>query len=105
MGGFSNQNINPAAVRQDGLMGYPAISGSGQPSSQPEQPTPAPKVVVWKGSLIWSGMAPSGKKELQTVVYATTTNAADWYVSFIPPLMDYSKKHIFLAILIRGLRL
>jgi hypothetical protein len=34
-------------------------------------------------------MAASGKKELRTVVYATTTNAVDWYVCFIPFLMDY----------------
>jgi len=106
MGGFSGQNINPAAVRQDGVMGYPPIAGPSQPLSQPEQPTPASKVIVWKGSLIWSGIAPTGKKELRTVVYATTTNAADWYVFFIPFLMDYSKYlFIYLAILIHGLRI
>lgn len=82
MGGFSNQNINPAAVRQDGPMGYPPIAGASQPSSQPEQSTPPPKAVVWKGSLIWSGTAASGKKEFRTVVYATTTNPADWYVFY-----------------------
>ena len=104
MGGFSSQNINPAAGRQDGMMAYPAIAGPSQPSSQPEQP-PASKMVVWKGSLIWTGMAPSGKQELRTVVYATTTNVADWYVSFIPFSMDVFNFSIFIAILIRGLRI
>jgi len=82
MGGFSNQNVNPVAARQDGPMRYPAVAGPSQPSSQPEQPTAAQKVLVWRGSLIWSGMAASGKKEFQTVVYATTSNPVEWCVFF-----------------------
>ncbi|KIM40452.1 hypothetical protein M413DRAFT_445910 [Hebeloma cylindrosporum] len=74
MGGFSNQNVNPAAPRQDGQMGYPPIAGPSQP---PPQPTPAQREVVWNGSLLWSGVGPSGKKELRTAVYATTTNVAE----------------------------
>ena len=105
MGGFSNQNINPAAARQDAPMGYPAAAGPSQPS-QPSssQPTPAPRAIVWQGSLVWSGVAASGKKELQTVVYAATANVAEWYVSFFPRLWSiYIQKHIFIAMLIHGL--
>jgi len=84
MGGFSNQNVNPVAARQDGPMRYPAVAGPSQPSSQPEQPTAAQKVLVWRGSLIWSGMAASGKKEFQTMVYATTSNPVDCHANTWP---------------------
>jgi hypothetical protein len=106
MGGFSNQNITPPAARQDGLMRYPtAAAGPSQLSPQPEQPTAAPKALVWTGSLIWSGMAPTGKKEFQTMVYATTSNPADWCVFLKNSVCNgFLLKILFLATLIRGLR-
>jgi len=96
MSGFPKQNINPAAARQDGSMGYPAIAGPSQPSQPPSQPTPTPRAIVWQGSLVWSGVAASGKKELQTVVYASTTTVAEWYVSFFPHCGRFILKNKFL---------
>ena len=56
-----------------------SASGSGQ-SSQPEHMGNA--VLVWSGSLNWSGQGTSGKKEVCTYVIATSPNPAAWCVIF-----------------------
>jgi len=59
--------------------GFNSASGSG-PSSQPEHVGNA--VPVWTGSLNWSGLGTSGKKEVCTYIIATSPNAVAWCVTF-----------------------